>query len=57
METLLGEVAIEDDPWGQIMRGWTGQDEYPWQKPIVNDLATGALAALQEGITREKLFG
>lgn len=56
METLLGEVAIESDPWLPAMKGWTGQAEYPWQKTIVDEMAGPALAALKEGIQREKLL-
>lgn len=57
MEALLKTESAAKDPWLPIIEGWTGTKEYPWQKQIINELAVGALAALEEGIKREKLFG
>jgi hypothetical protein len=57
METLLDETTTMADPWLGPIASWTGQEEYPWQKTIVADLAAPALAVLDQAITREKLFG
>ncbi|KAI9025549.1 histone deacetylase superfamily protein [Hyaloraphidium curvatum] len=56
MEALL-EKSVVTDPWSAVLANWTGQKEYPWQKTIVEELAKGALSALEAGIKREKLFG
>ena len=56
METLLETRTAAEDPWNAIIQGWTGHKEYPWQKPIVEELAAGALPALEAAIKREKLL-